>query len=168
MKIHNIKTKKKAADKIKNFAEKDGINENVGIQVAVKGGGCSGLSYDLQFTSEEAKDTVFEHDGFKIYMDAKSLKDFSKTLPKSAGVYQFFDSKDNIIYIGKAKNLKKRVASYFSKQSHTGKTRKLISSIYLIKYIVVQTESDALLLENINIIPAKAIRAAENHINLIK
>ena len=81
-------------------------------------------------------------------MDAKSLKDFSKTLPKSAGVYQFFDSKDNIIYIGKAKNLKKRVASYFSKQSHTGKTRKLISSIYLIKYIVVQTESDALLLEN--------------------
>ncbi len=81
-------------------------------------------------------------------MDTKSLKDFSKTLPKSAGVYQFFDSKDNIIYIGKAKNLKKRVASYFSKQSHTGKTRKLISSIYLIKYIVVQTESDALLLEN--------------------
>ena len=81
-------------------------------------------------------------------MDAKSLKDFSKTLPSSVGVYQFLNSKNKIIYIGKAKNLKKRVASYFSKHNHTGKTKKLISNISSIKHILVQNESDALLLEN--------------------
>lgn len=78
-------------------------------------------------------------------MDAKSLKDFSKTLPSSVGVYQFLNSKNKIIYIGKAKNLKKRVASYFSKHNHTGKTKKLISNISSIKHILVQNESDALL-----------------------
>ena len=81
-------------------------------------------------------------------MDIKSLKIISNNLPSNPGVYQFFDSKNNIIYIGKAKNLKKRVNSYFSKQSHTGKTNKLISNISFIKHILVKTESDALLLEN--------------------
>ena len=81
-------------------------------------------------------------------MDIKSLKIISNNLPSNPGVYQFFDSKNNIIYIGKAKNLKKRVNSYFSRQSHTGKTNKLISNISYIKHILVKTESDALLLEN--------------------
>ena len=81
-------------------------------------------------------------------MDIESLKIISKNLPSNPGVYQFFDSKNNIIYIGKAKNLKKRVNSYFSKQNHTGKTNKLISNISFIKHILVKTESDALLLEN--------------------
>ena len=81
-------------------------------------------------------------------MDIKSLKTISSNLPTTPGVYQFFDSKNKVIYIGKAKNLKKRVASYFSTQSHTGKTNKLISNISSIKHILVKTESDALLLEN--------------------
>ena len=81
-------------------------------------------------------------------MDVKSLKIISKNLPSNPGVYQFLDSKNKIIYIGKAKNLKKRVSSYFSNQGHTGKTAKLISNISFIKHIIVKTESDALLLEN--------------------
>jgi len=81
-------------------------------------------------------------------MDVKSLKIISKNLPNNPGVYQFLDSKNKIIYIGKAKNLKKRVSSYFSNQGHTGKTAKLISNISFIKHIIVKTESDALLLEN--------------------
>jgi len=81
-------------------------------------------------------------------MDVKSLKIISKDLPNNPGVYQFLDSKNKIIYIGKAKNLKKRVSSYFSSQVHTGKTAKLISNISFINHIIVKSESDALLLEN--------------------
>ena len=81
-------------------------------------------------------------------MDVKSLKIISKDLPNNPGVYQFLDSKNKIIYIGKAKNLKKRVSSYFSSQAHTGKTAKLISNISFINHIIVKSESDALLLEN--------------------
>ena len=81
-------------------------------------------------------------------MDIKSLKIISKNLPNNPGVYQFLDAKNKIIYIGKAKNLKKRVSSYFSNQGHKGKTAKLISNISFIKHIIVKTESDALLLEN--------------------
>lgn len=69
-------------------------------------------------------------------------------LPEKPGVYQFFDKTDTLLYIGKAKNLKKRVSSYFSKHHDSGKTRVLVSKIYNIKHIVVETESDALLLEN--------------------
>ncbi|WP_196890997.1 excinuclease ABC subunit UvrC [Aureivirga marina] len=71
-----------------------------------------------------------------------------KTLPQSPGVYQYFDKDENIIYIGKAKNLRKRVASYFNKNHENGKTRILVSKIANIKHIVVDTETDALLLEN--------------------
>jgi len=71
-----------------------------------------------------------------------------KTLPNSHGVYQYFDKNDTILYIGKAKNLKKRVASYFTKNHEYGKTRILVKKIASIKHIVVATETDALLLEN--------------------
>ena len=71
-----------------------------------------------------------------------------KTLPNSPGVYQYFDKDDAIIYVGKAKNLKKRVSSYFTKKHDDGKTRILVRKISKIKHIVVKTETDALLLEN--------------------
>lgn len=71
-----------------------------------------------------------------------------KTLPNSPGVYQYFDKDDVIIYVGKAKNLKKRVASYFTKNHENAKTRVLVRKIAYIKHIVVNTETDALLLEN--------------------
>ncbi len=69
-------------------------------------------------------------------------------LPDTPGVYQFYDADDKILYVGKAKNLKKRVASYFTKVHEYGKTRVLVKKIARIKHIVVRTESDALLLEN--------------------
>ena len=71
-----------------------------------------------------------------------------QTLPNSAGVYQFFDVNDTILYVGKAKNLQKRVRSYFNKNHEHGKTRVLVKKIISIKHIVVETETDALLLEN--------------------
>ena len=70
------------------------------------------------------------------------------TLPKTPGVYQFYDDDDKILYVGKAKNLKKRVSSYFTKNHEYGKTRVLVKKIKRIDHIVVATESDALLLEN--------------------
>jgi len=69
-------------------------------------------------------------------------------LPTGPGVYQFYDSNERILYVGKAKNLKKRVSSYFNKNHEYGKTRVLVKKIKAIKHIVVPTESDALLLEN--------------------
>jgi len=71
-----------------------------------------------------------------------------QTLPNLPGVYQYFDANNTIIYVGKAKNLKKRVSSYFTKTHENGKTRILVKKIVNIKHIVVDTETDALLLEN--------------------
>jgi len=71
-----------------------------------------------------------------------------KTLPNAPGVYQFFDKEAKILYVGKAKNLQKRVRSYFNKNHEYGKTRVLVKKIVSIKHIVVETETDALLLEN--------------------
>ncbi len=71
-----------------------------------------------------------------------------QTLPNQPGVYQYYDADGNIIYVGKAKNLKKRVSSYFTKTQDNGKTRVLVKKIAIIKHIVVDTETDALLLEN--------------------
>jgi len=71
-----------------------------------------------------------------------------KSLPSLPGVYQYYDIDGKILYVGKAKNLKKRVASYFTKKHENGKTRVLVKKISSIKHIVVETESDALLLEN--------------------
>ncbi|MBI3240310.1 MAG: GIY-YIG nuclease family protein, partial [Flavobacteriia bacterium] len=71
-----------------------------------------------------------------------------KTLPEKPGVYQYFDKTGTIIYVGKAKNLKKRVTSYFTKNHDQAKTHILVRKIADIQYIVVDTEMDALLLEN--------------------
>ena len=72
-----------------------------------------------------------------------------RSLPHSPGVYQYFDNQNKIIYVGKAKNIKKRVASYFNKETNaSGKLRILVSKIARIEYMVVDTELDALLLEN--------------------
>jgi len=71
-----------------------------------------------------------------------------KTLPHQPGVYQYFDADETLIYVGKAKNIKKRVSSYFTKTHENGKTRVLVKKIASVKHIVVETETDALLLEN--------------------
>ena len=76
------------------------------------------------------------------------LKNLIVVLPGKPGIYQFFDKNDKIIYIGKAKNLKKRVSSYFNKTHDSRKTALLVRNIADIKHMVVETEQDALLLEN--------------------
>ena len=78
----------------------------------------------------------------------ESLQTKIDALPHLPGVYQFFDAKGTIIYIGKAKNLKKRVSSYFVKTPDSPKTTILVRQIVDIRYIVVKTENDALLLES--------------------
>ncbi len=81
-------------------------------------------------------------------MQEASLDIQIKTLPTSPGVYQYYDRDDKLLYIGKAKNLKKRVASYFNKNHDSYKTTVLVKKIRSIRHIVVETETDALLLEN--------------------
>jgi len=81
-------------------------------------------------------------------MAEASVKLQLSTLPNSPGVYQYYDKEDKLLYVGKAKNLKKRVASYFNKQHNNARTRLLVKRINSIKHIVVATETDALLLEN--------------------
>ncbi len=81
-------------------------------------------------------------------MQLPSLALQIQTLPDSPGVYQYYDKEGKILYVGKAKNLKKRVASYFNKVHDIGRTNVLVKKIFTIKHIVVSTESDALLLEN--------------------
>lgn len=71
-----------------------------------------------------------------------------KTLPEKPGVYQYFDAEETILYVGKAKNLKKRVSSYFHKEHDHARLRLLVKKIHNIKIIVVNSEYDALLLEN--------------------
>ena len=76
------------------------------------------------------------------------LKGIVSNLPEKPGIYQYLNAEGTIIYVGKAKNLKRRVYSYFSKEHQPGKTRVLVSKIADIRYIVVNPEEDALLLEN--------------------
>ena len=76
------------------------------------------------------------------------IKSILKTIPNDPGVYQYFDEKGDIIYVGKAKNLKRRVSSYFNKQQQSGKVKVLVSRIADIRFIVVANEMEALLLEN--------------------
>ena len=79
---------------------------------------------------------------------ADYLKGIVLNLPETPGCYQYIDENGTIIYVGKAKNLKRRVSSYFNKEQASNKTRLLVTKIRDIRYIVVKTEEDALLLEN--------------------
>ena len=76
------------------------------------------------------------------------LKNIVLNLPESPGCYQYLDKDGVIIYVGKAKNLKRRVSSYFLKTVNSRKTQLLVARIEDIKYVVVPTDEDALLLEN--------------------
>lgn len=79
---------------------------------------------------------------------SEHIKTILSIIPEKPGCYQYFDEKGTIIYVGKAKNLKRRVSSYFNKEHDSNKTRVLVKQIRDLKYIVVDTEEDALLLEN--------------------
>jgi excinuclease ABC subunit C len=84
-----------------------------------------------------------------VKASSEKVEQILKLLPQQPGVYQYFDEAGDILYVGKAKNLKNRVSSYFNKQQYeNGKTKVLVRKIADIKYIVVETELDALLLEN--------------------
>ena len=83
-----------------------------------------------------------------MHLNTGDLKNSLMVLPTSPGIYKFLDKEETIIYIGKAKNLKKRVASYFSKNSNNFKTKTLVKSIQGIEHVIVDSEKDALLLEN--------------------
>ena len=85
----------------------------------------------------------------KLNKDQKYVSEAIKLLPNRPGVYQYFDNSDQIIYVGKAKNLKKRVSSYFNRDKYeSGKTAMLVRSIVKVEHIVVDNEYEALLLEN--------------------
>lgn len=79
---------------------------------------------------------------------SEHIKNILSSLPQQPGVYQYFDSDGVVIYVGKAKNLKRRVSSYFQKEHEWVKTRQLVKNIADIKYVVVNSEQDAFLLEN--------------------
>lgn len=81
-------------------------------------------------------------------MTAEEIKQILPTLPEQAGCYKYYNAEDEIIYVGKAKNLRRRVSSYFHKEHSDAKTRLLVRQIKRLEYVVVQTEFDALLLEN--------------------
>lgn len=89
------------------------------------------------------------------------IQDILSSLPEKPGVYQYFDKEGNIIYVGKAKNLKRRVSSYFQKEHNSYKTAKLVSNIVDIRYIVVDSEQDAFLLEN------NLIKKYQPHYNIL-
>ena len=96
---------------------------------------------------------VDETDNSKLTTDNQKMTNPSlelqiQTLPDNPGVYQYYDKEGKILYVGKAKNLKKRVSSYFNKVHDNGKTNVLVKKIVTIKHIVVSSEQDALLLEN--------------------
>ncbi len=78
----------------------------------------------------------------------EDIKNFIKTLPTHPGIYRMVDEKEKVIYVGKAKNLKKRVASYFNKNIPSPRTRLMVSHIQSIQYTVTNTEAEALILEN--------------------
>lgn len=81
-------------------------------------------------------------------MEKTVISEIVRTLPETPGVYQYFDEQGEIIYIGKAKNLKKRVSSYFNKNHDSARLNMLVRKINNVQYIVVKTEFDALILEN--------------------
>ncbi len=81
-------------------------------------------------------------------MTSEEFKAYRDSIPSQPGIYKYLDQHDNIIYIGKAKDLKKRVFSYFTKNDHTNRIRHMIFLIRKIEFLIVNTEQDAFLLEN--------------------
>lgn len=81
-------------------------------------------------------------------MKSEKIQQLLENLPHLPGVYKYFNKAGTLIYVGKAKNLHKRVASYFTKEPENRKTSKLIENIHNVEYTIVNTEQDALLLEN--------------------
>src|SRR6201991_4592847 len=81
-------------------------------------------------------------------MTAEQFSQISTTIPLAPGIYKYFDAKNEIIYVGKAKSLRKRVSSYFSKTFTTYKTHELVQRIHHIEFTIVDSEQDAFLLEN--------------------
>ena len=94
-----------------------------------------------------------------LYTD--HIKQLVAALPNTPGVYQYFNQEGKIIYVGKAKNLKRRVSSYFNKSQQSAKVTALVKHIYDLKYIVVESETDALLLEN------NLIKQYQPHYNIL-
>jgi len=82
----------------------------------------------------------------------ETLHTIIKNLPKNPGVYRYYDIDGNLLYIGKAKNLKNRVSSYFVNKDHSFRIQIMVKKIHNIEYSIVPTEKDALLLENALII----------------
>lgn len=81
-------------------------------------------------------------------MTLDEIKQILPTIPESPGCYKYYNAEDTVIYVGKAKNLRRRVSSYFQKEHTDGKTRLLVRQIKRLEYLVVATEFEALLLEN--------------------
>ena len=92
--------------------------------------------------------TIPKENQYFRFVKSDALEIQLKSLPEVAGVYQYYDRENKIIYIGKAKNLKKRVSSYFNKSFDNNKTKVLVKNINRIGHVVVESEMDALLLEN--------------------
>ena len=81
-------------------------------------------------------------------MDQQTFSSLQQTLPNAPGIYKYYGASNNLLYIGKAKNIRKRVSSYFTKNQHSYKTIELVRQIVTIDFTIVQSEHDALLLEN--------------------
>src|ERR1700760_1549338 len=81
-------------------------------------------------------------------MTAEQFSELAGTIPVNPGIYKYFDEKDELVYVGKAKNLRKRVSSYFTKTFTTYKTHELVQRIRRIEFTIVNSEQDAFLLEN--------------------
>lgn len=81
-------------------------------------------------------------------MTSEAFQNIAHTIPKNPGIYKYFDKQGTIIYVGKAKSLRKRVSSYFNKTNHSYKTHELVQHIDHIEFTIVDTEQDAFLLEN--------------------
>ena len=84
-------------------------------------------------------------------IDIKDIKHSLKNMTSNPGVYKMFDSENNVIYVGKAKNLKKRVSTYFQNSNHSARIKRMISLIKTVQITITNSEADAFLLENIQI-----------------
>ena len=100
------------------------------------------------YTLYENSILFFYQPHFNSMIVSEKIKLVIKNIPEKTGVYQYFDKADKLLYVGKAKNLKKRVRSYFTKSHKSNRLKILVKKIEEIKYVLVVSEMDALLLEN--------------------